>query len=170
MNRSKRLQITKTEKNSLVYWTKFASPLKVTRNYLTIWLTKACPSLRLKNFLLKGTGIKIGKYTRIGLDVQFDVFFPELIEIGKNTIIGYNTTILVHEFLIKEFRKGKVKIGDNVLIGANCTILPGIEIGDNAVIGAMTLVNKDVPANCFAGGVPVRVIKRIRNKYLKSDN
>lgn len=28
---------------------------------------------------------------------MFDIFFPELIEIGDNTIIGYNSTILAHE-------------------------------------------------------------------------
>ena len=93
-----------------------------------------------------------------------DIFYPEMIEIGDNSIIGFNATILAHEFIIDEWRVGKVKIGKNVVIGANSTILPGIEIGDNSIISAMSLVNKNVPENTFAGGVPVRKIKMLRNK------
>ena len=60
--------------------------------------------------------------------------FPEKISIGENSVIGYNTTILAHEYLIKEYRLGEVRIGENVLIGANTTILPGVTIGDGAVV------------------------------------
>ena len=58
-------------------------------------------------------------------------------------MIGYNTTILAHEYLIKEYRLGEVRIGENVLIGANTTILPGVTIGDGAVV-AGSVVHKDV--------------------------
>ncbi|MCK5698777.1 MAG: acyltransferase, partial [Candidatus Aenigmarchaeota archaeon] len=88
------------------------------------------------------------------------IFFPELIEIGENCIIGYNATVLAHEFLIDEYRTGRVKIGDNVLIGANTTVLAGVMIGDNAQVSAMTLVNKDVLKNAKVGGVPLRSISK----------
>jgi Acetyltransferase (isoleucine patch superfamily) len=84
--------------------------------------------------------------------------FPERIKVGKDTIIGFNTTILAHEYLVDEYRLGDVVIGDRVMIGANSTILPGVVIGDDAIISAMTLVNKDVPAGAFAGGNPMRII------------
>ena len=42
---------------------------------------------------------------------------------------------------------GKVRIGKNVMIGANSTLLAGIEIGDNSIIGAGTIVSKNIPAN-----------------------
>ena len=35
-----------------------------------------------------------------GLASTMDIFFPHLITIGDNTIIGYNTVILAHEFLV----------------------------------------------------------------------
>ena len=94
----------------------------------------------------------------MGLDAVFDVFFPEEITIGANSIIGYNTVILAHEYLQREWRKGPVVIGRNVVIGANCTILPGIIIGDGAVVSAMSLVNRDVSPGATVGGVPVRVL------------
>ncbi|HIC87949.1 MAG TPA: acyltransferase, partial [Anaerolineae bacterium] len=80
--------------------------------------------------------------------------------IGDNTIVGYNTVILGHEYLLREWRRGPVVIGKNVVIGANCTILPGVVIGDGAVISAMSLVNKDVPPGAVVGGVPIRPLPR----------
>ena len=44
------------------------------------------------------------------------------------------------------------------MVGANSTILPGVKIGDGAIISAATLVHKDVPAGCMAGGNPMQII------------
>ncbi|MEM2925100.1 MAG: acyltransferase [Methanocellales archaeon] len=161
MNAKRRLKSYKfnTEVNSLWYWDKVKNPIRVMINFLVIYICRFMPSLRLKNLLYRAIGIKVGRNVAIGLGAMFDIFFPELIEIGDNSIIGYNSVILAHEFLIKELRVGEVKIGRNVLIGANVTILPGIEIGDGVIVSAMSLVNEDLPSNCFAGGVPAREIK-----------
>jgi acetyltransferase-like isoleucine patch superfamily enzyme len=83
-----------------------------------------------------------------------------MIEIGRNTTIGYGATILAHEATQKEFRTGKVEIGEDVLIGANTTVLPGVKIGDNATISANSLINRDVKEGEFVGGVPVEKIER----------
>lgn len=99
--------------------------------------------------------------------VMVDVFFPEKITVGDNTIIGYNTTILAHEYLIKEYRLGEVRIGSNVMIGANCTILPGVTIGDHAVIAAGSVVHKDVAPGSFVAGHPLRVIKSAEEEIRK---
>ncbi len=148
------------DKNSLQYWWKAAHPLKVIRNFILIHLARFMPSMKLKNFLYRSIGMKVGPHVSVGLMAMFDVFFPEEITIGANCIIGYNTVILGHEFLIEEWRRGPVVIGDNVLIGANCTILPGVRVGDGAVISAMSLVNKDVPAGMAVGGVPISPLGR----------
>jgi len=142
-------------KNSLQYWWKAAHPLKVIRNFVVIFLARFIPSMKAKAFLYRRVGMKVGPNVSVGLMAMFDVFFPEEITIGANCVIGYNTVILGHEFLVNEWRRGPVAIGENVMIGANCTILPGVEIGDGAVISAMSLVNRDVPAGVVAGGVPV---------------
>ena len=52
-----------------------------------------------------------------------------------------------------------VHIGNHVWIGMNVTILKGVTIGDGAIIAAGSVVNKDIPANCMAAGVPAKVIK-----------
>jgi len=100
----------------------------------------------------------MGSNVSIALDVTMDVFFPQLIEIGDNTIIGYNTTILCHEFLIKEYAIGSVVIGRDVMVGANTTILSGITIADGSVVSAHSLVNSDIEG--FVGGVPARPLDR----------
>ena len=59
----------------------------------------------------------------------------------------------------KDAPNAPVIIGKDVWFAANVTILKGVSIGDNVVVGAMSLVNKDLPSNCIAGGVPVKIIK-----------
>lgn len=132
---------------------------KVMRNFIVIQLARYSPFLRLKNWLYQTfLGMKVGNKTAIALMVMPDVMFPEKITVGTNTIIGYNTTILAHEYLINEYRIGRVTIGNEVMIGANSTILPGVTIGDGAIVSAATLVHKDVPAGFFVGGNPMKVI------------
>lgn len=136
------------------------SKWKGMRNFIFIQIARYSPSLRLKNSIYRRVlGMKIGKHTAFGLMAMVDVFFPEKISIGDNTIIGYNTTILAHEYLVKEYRLGEVRIGSNVLIGANCTILPGVTIGDDAIIGAGSVVHRDVAAGSFVAGNPLQVIR-----------
>ena len=154
----RRLEIRKTSKNSLCYWYKFRNPLRVVINFLIIWVCKWLPSLRAKRFFYRLIGVRVGRDVSIALGVQLDIFFPDLIEIGENSILGYNATILCHEFLVGEFRKGKVVIGKNVVIGANSTVLPGVVIGNDSKIAAMSLVNKDIDEKSFVGGVPAKRI------------
>ena len=157
--------ILKTKgKNSLCYWTEIKNPFRVAFNYLIVALCRILPSLSLKRWLYRKIGVKVGENVSFGLESTVDIFFPELIEVGDNSIIGYNSVILAHEFLVNELRVGKVKIGKNVMVGANCTILPGVTIGDNSIIAAHSLVNTDIPPNVIAGGVPARVIRVLSEK------
>src|SRR5690606_1575679 len=145
---------------------------KVVKNFIIIQLARYTPFLWLKNWMYRTfLNMKIGEKTAFALMVVPDTMFPEKISVGKNTVIGYNTTILAHEYLITEYRLGEVKIGNEVMIGANSTILPGVEIGDGAIVSAGTLVHRDVPAGSFVGGNPMRIIytKEEMDKRRKDD-
>ena len=145
--------------NALWQMYRTVSRWKAVRNFVFIQLSRYCPSLRLKNWIYRRIlRMKVGENTAFALMVMVDVFFPERISVGDNTIIGYNTTILAHEYLIKEYRLGDVRIGSHVMIGANTTILPGVTIGDHAVIGAGAVVHRDVAPYSFVAGNPLRVI------------
>jgi acetyltransferase-like isoleucine patch superfamily enzyme len=145
--------------NSLWHVYKTVPFWKVVKNFMVIQLARYTPFLGMKNWLYTTfLGLKVGEQTSFALMVMLDVMFPEKISVGRNTVIGYNTTILAHEYLIKEYRLGPVDIGSEVMIGANSTILPGVRIGDGAIVSAGTLVHKDVPAGAFVGGNPMRII------------
>jgi acetyltransferase-like isoleucine patch superfamily enzyme len=157
----RRLDVFPTkDRNPMRSWYRIRNPVRVMVNFLIVYTCRFLPSLTLKNILYRLIGMKVGKNVSIGLMAMFDIFFPEFIEIGENTVIGYDATVLAHEYLVDEWRRGRVKIGRNVMIGANTTILPGISIGDGAMISACSLVNRDVEAGSFVGGVPARKIRR----------
>lgn len=50
------------------------------------------------------------------------------------------------------------KNGSYIGMRASITARHDIEIGENAVIGAMGLVNKSIPADVTAVGVPCKVV------------
>ena len=50
------------------------------------------------------------------------------------------------------------KIGNNVYIGAGAVVAGEISVGDNVVIGACSLVNRDLPENAVALGVPAQIV------------
>ena len=145
--------------NSLWHVYKTVPFWKVVKNFIVIQTARYTPFLGMKNWLYRTfLKMEVGKQTSFALMVMPDVMFPEKISVGRNTVIGYNTTILAHEYLIDEYRLGEVIIGDEVLIGANSTILPGLTIGNGAIVSAGTLVHKDVPEGAFVGGNPMNII------------
>ena len=146
------------DKNSLHLWYKAVNPFRLLLNFIVITLCKYIPSLSVKNFLYRRLGMKVGKDVSVGLAAMMDIFFPQLITIGDNSIIGYNSTILCHEFLTHEYRTGEVLIGKDVMVGANSTILAGVQIGDGAVVAAGALVTRDVPQGAMVAGVPAQVV------------
>jgi acetyltransferase-like isoleucine patch superfamily enzyme len=149
------------DKNQMRRWQQVISLWRSSWNFIVIYTAKYVPFAGLKNSMYRMLGMKVGPDAAIGLGAVFDVFFPELITVGDNSVIGYNCTILAHEFLPGEWRTGEVHIGENVLIGANTTVLAGVTIGDGATIGAGAVVTGDVPAKEFWVGSPARSIRKV---------
>src|SRR5699024_5450562 len=159
MRRTKRYKVTNS--NSLWQIYKTVAFWKVMKNFLVIQLARYTPFLQMKNWLYKTfLNMKVGDDTAFSLMVMPYIMISEMIQVGRTKIIGYNTTILAHEQLIKEYRLEQVIIGDDVLIGAHTTILPGVTIGNGAVVSAKTLVNKDVAPGEFVGGNPMQQISK----------
>ncbi|GGE36522.1 putative acetyltransferase YvoF [Pullulanibacillus camelliae] len=145
--------------NALWHVYKTVPFLKVVKNFVVIQAARYMPFLSVKNMLYRRClKMKVGENTSFALMVMLDIMFPEKISVGRNCVIGYNTTLLAHEYLVDEYRLGDISIADEVMIGANCTILPGVSIGKRAVVSAGTLVHKDVPEGSFVGGNPMRII------------
>ena len=152
----RRLEMHKCNGNSMRLWWKVKNPLRTSFNFILIYAARFIPSTRIKNFLYRTCGAKIGRGATFGLGAMMDIFYPELISVGDETLVGYNTVLLAHELLQNEYRTGRVEIGRRVMVGANCTVLPGVKIGDGAWVSAMSLVNSDIPAGQKWGGVPAK--------------
>lgn len=132
--------------------------LRVLWNAICIYTARFAPVFGIKALLYRLVGAKVSRRAAVGLGVTLDIFFPQDITIQEDATVGYNTTILAHEFMRHEWRRGPVVICRDATIGANCTILPGVIIGAGATVSAMSLVNRDVPAGAFVGGVPIRLL------------
>jgi len=140
--------------NSLYHWTEACNPLRVMVNYAVILLCRVLPSMRLKNVLLRRLGMTVGTGVAWALESTPDVFWPDLITVEDHAIIGYDATVLCHEFLQSEYRTGEVRIGERAMVGAGAVVLPGVDIGAGAQVAANSLVVEDVPPETTVAGVP----------------
>lgn len=107
----------------------------------------------------RGMGAKIGKNTLISTSRLWDC---DLIEIGKNSIIGGNVAIACH--LTTTLGRGilkKVRIGNRVSIGADTMIYPGVVIEDNVIVAPSSMVPMDshLERRSVYAGVPVVKIR-----------
>ena len=80
------------------------------------------------------------------------------VKIGKNVQIGSHCAIYSYSTI--DAKKGKVLIKENTRIGTHSTIMPGVTIGKNSIVGAHSFVNKNVPDNVMALGIPVKIIRK----------
>ena len=155
-SRHDRLSTTETPgpRNSLQHWPEVKSAWHITYTYLFVLLARLAPSLRVKNWALRRIGVTVGTGVSWGLEATPDVFWPELITVEDHAIVGYDATILCHEFLQEEYRTGEVVVGERAMVGAGAIVLPGVEIGAGARVAANSLVADDVPPGATVAGVP----------------
>lgn len=103
-----------------------------------------------------------------GLNLMSGAVLTNDIRLGEGVLVNLNCTI-GHDVVLGDYCElspgvhvsGNVVLGANVVLGTGAVVLPGISIGDNTVIGAGSVVNKDVPANAVAVGIPAKVIKML---------
>lgn len=109
------------------------------------WIVQGVDKLKL------GDRVDIGAFSylnaKCGLEIGDDV------QIGSHCSIYTVSTI--------DIKAGPVVLKKGCKIGSHSIIMPNITIGENAVIGACSFVNKDIPDNCVAFGVPAKVVKKI---------
>ncbi|MHC6178476.1 serine O-acetyltransferase EpsC [Clostridium sp. JNZ X4-2] len=105
------------------------------------------------------TGIEIHPGAKIGkglfIDHGMGVVIGETAEVGDNVTLYHGVTL---GGTGKDTGKRHPTIGNNVLIGSGAKILGPIVVGNNVKIGANAVVLKDVPSDCTAVGIPVRII------------
>jgi bifunctional UDP-N-acetylglucosamine pyrophosphorylase/glucosamine-1-phosphate N-acetyltransferase len=93
-----------------------------------------------------GEGTHIGHFSYIG-----DA------ELGARVNIGAGTITCNYDGK----RKHRTVIHDDVFIGSDTMLIAPVTIGARARTGAGAVVNKDVPPDSLAVGVPARVIRKL---------
>lgn len=124
----------------------------------------------------KGVRIDNNCVFRDILSIRIDISRPSLVTIGNNVSMNKDFELLTHDWVSGIFIQKysdfipahkRVEIGDNVRFGTKCIVLSGTKIGDNCFIGAGSIVNKEIPANSIAAGIPAKVICSIDEYYEK---
>lgn len=107
-----------------------------------------------KDKLILGYKTDIGAFSYI--NAQHVVEIADNVQIGSHCSIYSVSTI--------DGKVGKVTLKKNCKIGSHSIIMPGVTVGENSIVGAFSYVNKDIPDNVVAMGVPAKVKKSIDEK------
>ncbi|MFB6228630.1 MAG: DapH/DapD/GlmU-related protein [Halobacteriales archaeon] len=145
-------------RNSLYRWWGTRNPLRVVIQTVVIVLARYVPHLGAKNWLFRRLGMTVGPGVAFALESTPDVFWPDHITVEAHAVVGYDATILCHEYLQEEYRVGEVVIGERAMIGAGAIVLPGVEVGAGARVAANSLVTEDVPPGATVAGVPAGTV------------
>lgn len=96
----------------------------------------------------------MGYKTDIGafsyINAKYGVTIEDFVQMGSHCSIYSVSTI--------DEKSGPVTLKKGCRIGSHSVVMPGVTIGENAVVGAFSFVNKDIPDNRMAFGVPVRIV------------
>jgi acetyltransferase-like isoleucine patch superfamily enzyme len=107
--------------------------------------------------------LKAGDWLHMGVQSQINI--ARGVTVGHEFGCGIETKIFTHGAYLDAWNLGapvqwgEVVIGNNVWL-PNAWVNPGVSIGDNVVMAARSLVNRDIPSGCLAGGIPAKIIKR----------
>ncbi len=146
--------------------------LKFLSNMMDWAITESIAPRRLRPFILKRMGCKVGRGCFIGDNVRIDTGHADMITLEDNVSIAGGSRLLCHQRDFSDYCVGDdyMKLGYNIkpivlkkgcLIGMESFVMPGVTVGEGAIVGAGSLVVKDVPAWTIVTGRPAKVIKQI---------
>ncbi len=145
-------------------WASYNALTLVLRFAFVNWI-RLTPLLPLYHRLM---GARIGKRVQINTAVVAD---QNLIEIGDDTVVGGDVTLVCHSAEGGRLVTAPVRIGRGVTIGLMAVVFPGCVIGDGAVISAGSVLSKGArvgPHEIWAG-VPARRVGRRRPRASGAD-
>jgi acetyltransferase-like isoleucine patch superfamily enzyme len=110
------------------------------------WIVQNCKNLKL------GHMTDIGAFTYI--NAKYGVIIEDNVQIGSHCSLYSVSTI--------DGKNGKVHLKKNSCIGSHSVVMPGVTVGKNSIVGAFSFVNKDIPDNCVALGIPAKIVKKVK--------
>ena len=120
--------------------------------------------------------------TKLGVDIhpaatigrRFTIDHGLGIVIGSTAVIGddcmlYQGVTLGMKATSFSDEKRHPTLGDGVLVGANAVILGTVNVGNRARVGAGAVVVEDVPSDVTVVGVPARIARDRRMRFVELD-
>ena len=130
----------------------------------------------LARWLAKRMRVKFGAdiHPAATIGRRFSIDHGMGIVIGGTAVIGddcmlYQGVTLGMKATTFEDVKRHPTLGNNVLVGANAVILGNITVGSGARVGAGAVVVEDVPQDVTVVGVPARVVRNRRMRFVELD-
>jgi bifunctional UDP-N-acetylglucosamine pyrophosphorylase/glucosamine-1-phosphate N-acetyltransferase len=111
-----------------------------------------------------GRGAYVGNFAelknaRLGSNTKMGHFgYVGDAEVGEDVNIGAGTITCNFDGA----RKHRTVIGDRAFVGSDTMLVAPVRLGDDAATGAGAVVNRDVPSEHIAVGMPARMLKRGR--------
>ena len=115
------------------------------------------PTITIGNRVTSTGNLTLAAHQEI--TIEDDVMFASNVLIADG-MHGYETANEPYKYQ-RMFRIAPIVVGQGCWIGQNVVIMPGVTIGENSIIGAFSFVNKNIPDNVVAYGVPVKVVKNV---------
>ena len=110
------------------------------------WMVQHADNLKM------GKMVDVGAFTYI--NAKHGVVIGDNVQIGSHCSIYSVSTI--------DEKHGPVVLEESCRIGSHSVVMPNVRIGRNSIIGAFSFVNKDIPDNVVAHGVPASVVKKVQ--------
>ncbi|MCR4324890.1 MAG: acyltransferase [Candidatus Curtissbacteria bacterium] len=157
----------------LIYCLLFLPPLKkISLELLGARIGQGTVIMNAKFFNLHHNGLKgfkTGRDCFIADDVLIDLY--DNVTLEDQVTLAQRVTVLTHlnvgykdHPLQKYFpkRSEPVVFKNGCVVGASSTILSGVTIGEKSFVAAASLVTENVPPNTLVGGVPAKIIRKIK--------
>lgn len=136
------------------------------------WLLSPILPRKLRPYILKKIGCKVGKNIFVGDNVKVDAGHADLIILEDHVHVAGGCRLLCHQRDLSNYCVGDdyAKLGYKLapihlkkgcLIGMESFVFPGVTVGEGAIVGAGSLVTHDIPAWTIATGRPAKVVKQI---------
>ena len=133
---------------------------------------------RISNYLLKKNSKLLLPFAKFLLQLTCLIYNCEIhtkTKIGTGLYLGHTSGIIISGYAIigdnvnisqqvtigisgRDENRGVPEIGNQVYIGPGAKVFGKIKIGNNVAIGANAVVNKDIPDNSVAVGIPAKII------------
>jgi len=145
-------------------WASYNALTLLVRFSFINWI-RVTPFLPLFHRLM---GMKVGRRVQFNTAVVAD---QNLIEVGDDSVVGGDVTLVCHAAESGALVTAPTRIGRRVTIGIMAVILPGCTIGDDAVVAAGAIVTKGTviePGEIWAG-IPARCVGRRGHLPVKAE-